>query len=1477
MKRKSESRQERKMIVGAIVMLIISAVLFGLATEPGINLINKVKEAIMPKMSITISAANNETLRNKITETKIEGGYNHFIALGADGKVYGWGYNGYGQLGINNTTNCKEPTYLGIDNVIDIAAGGNFTVVLKKDGTVWATGYNEYGQLGQNNTTNQKIFVQVMDEQGTGKLSNIKAIEAGGNTTYAITNNGEVYSWGYNTYGQIGIGNTTTQLKPVKTSLESIKQISANQYHAVALTENGEVYVSGYNAEGELGIGNNQNSVEKWQKMRNPSNTDDMKNVKQVATGRYHTMVLTNDEKVYATGYNNTKQLADGTTTTRNLLKPMKDSTDKEITNVKTIEAAGYSSYIITNNNELYSAGYNNYGQQFQNNTTDVAKLTKIKTEIGIERIAATKMQDKQTAAYIDKLGRIYTVGYNGNGELGNTLIGSSNIPYSISDSKIVADEPLVNISQGTTNSINPKYSTGFTLINNEIKINLKYESLDTNIATVSGNKIAGVGIGTTHIKISDETNKIYGSVKVNVNVQGGIAQPKVVGGENHFVALKSDGTVWTWGYNGNGQLGLGDTTNRTEPTKVDIENVIDITAGNQYTAILKKDRTVWTTGYSGYGTSGISTEKTNQFKQVPNITDVIEISSEANTMHALKKDGTIWSWGLNDYGNFGNSTTSGSATIEPYKMVRIPSIMQMSSGKSHIAMVSAEGTVWVTGRNDEGQLGLGDKTGRTTPQQIINTTGTDIAREIKEVSCGEYCTLVVTNNGEAYSTGYNNYGVLATGNTTDANKLTPMLEEETNAPIKNVKTIKAGGYLTIAIKNDGKGIYVTGYSNYAQDFTTNTTTKTKLVKTQEDKQILSAGMTKSTSVQTSAIIDQTGKIWTVGYNGYGQIGNGTTESLKKAWCIQNNQIDVSKNNTINLQTKGDQKQIQYTEKLGFNILTNNQLIPKVTFRTLDNKIATVSSTGIITAQELGTTYIEIKDEEKDITARVKVNVNGEGNETLAKIEGGYNHFITLKGDGTVWGYGINTNGELGVGDETNRIKPTQAIAEIELSDGSKKDEKIEDAIDIAAGGNFSVILRRDGTVWTSGYNDKGQLGNGTTNKEKKFHKVKLNANGEYLENIIQVTAGGHTTYALTANGKVYSWGYNYYGEFGNKTTSETNPYPVKMQKISNIIQISGGESNLIMLESNGSIWATGRNDNGQLGQNNLTHNILPQQMVDANGNEIKEIKEISAGAYHTIALKEDNTVYTTGYNNCGQQGDGTTTDKKVLTPITDEEGNIIKDAKHIKAASDSTIITRQKDSNGKNQGMYVIGYNANGQLFTKDQNSKNRITKVETDKDIIAVAVTRSRSASTGAIADQDGMVYTVGYNGHGEMGCEFIQHLTTPWCISKKKINVDNKIITLQQVGEQKQITINKTLEYNLIRKDVPNSKNTYKSMDTKIATVDENTGKVTATGIGTTYIKIKDENNNLTTAIKVNVTGEGNLTFAKIVGGYRPYRAS
>ena len=83
---------------------------------------------------------------------------------------------------------------------------------------------------------------------------------------------------------------------------------------------------------------------------------------------------------------------------------------------------------------------------------------------------------------------------------------------------------------------------------------------------------------------------------------------------------------------------------------------------------------------------------------------------------------------------------------------------------------------------------------------------------------------------------------------------------------------------------------------------------------------------------------------------------------------------------------------------------------------------------------------------------------------------------------------------------------------------------------------------------------------------------------------------------------------------------------------------------------------------------------VLPQQMIDAKGNIIYGIKEVAAGAYHTLAIKEDNTVWGTGYNNYGQVGDGTKKEQYVLTQMKEQDGTIIKDAKHITTSSYSTI-----------------------------------------------------------------------------------------------------------------------------------------------------------------------------------------------------------
>ena len=915
---KGTKSQEKKLIFSAIALLVLAVLFWLLATDSGIKLLKKINfiKDSEPRADITISSANYEALKNKIGDAKIVSGYNNFVAITADGKVYGWGYNGYGQLGLGNTTSYTTPTYLGIDDAIDAAAGWHYIVVVRKDGTVWAAGYSGYGELGVGNTANSNVFVQVKNEDGTGFLNNIKSVSANENTVYAVTNDGDVYTWGRNNYGQMGFGNTSDTYLPKKTSLTNIKQISAGYFCAEAVTNDGYVYGAGYNPDGELGIRNSNTTIARWTKIPNLDNTGDMDNVDKVVAGRGHTLILTNDGKVYATGYNYYGELADGTTTARNYFAPMKDSDGNEITNAKNIYANAYSSYIINNNNELYACGYNNYGQLGTKDASAKNKLTKIETDVPVISMETTKNLDSQTMAYVDNIGRIYTVGYSSNGELGNGTTSTSPkyLPYSISDYRILADDAIVNLKAGQSQSISPYFGSGFNLINSSFSMNLTYESLDTSVATVSGNTISAVGIGTTYIRISDNTNKIYGSVKVNVNSNDGVTFPKIVGGVNHFIALKSDGTTYTWGYNSSGQLGLGDVVSRTEPVKTDIDNAIDVAAGTNFTGILRKDGTVWTTGYNGYGNLADGTTTNSVvFKQVPDLTDVVAISACENSMYALKKDGTVWGWGYNYYGELGNPTAAGSsnANSKPYRMLRVPGIMQISAGNCKIIMVSADGSVWVAGYNGYGELGLGHTSEIHLAQQMYDSTGSKFVTGIKEVDSGTYSTTLLTDDGRMYATGYNNYGQLGSGDTVQRLYIVPVIDEDTNQQITGVSHILVSGYMTMAIKND-KSLYETGYAAYSQNFSKTNTTRTKMHKVFEGKNIIAMGATKELTNQTGAVVDDKGRIWTVGYNAEGEIGNGTTETTGTPTCITNSKLDTSSDKIVNLKVNGDQHQITF-------------------------------------------------------------------------------------------------------------------------------------------------------------------------------------------------------------------------------------------------------------------------------------------------------------------------------------------------------------------------------------------------------------------------------------------------------------------------------------------------------------------------------------------------------------------------------------
>jgi len=148
--------------------------------------------------------------------TAIAGGGTHSLALKNDGTVWAWGYNGYGQLGNGGTyTTSNVPVQAsGLTGGITAIMGGHHhSLALKNDGTVWAWGYNYYGQLGNGTNTNSNVPVRVSG------LAGITKIAGGGLHSLALKNDGTVWAWGYNYYGQLGNGIYSASNVPVRVSM----------------------------------------------------------------------------------------------------------------------------------------------------------------------------------------------------------------------------------------------------------------------------------------------------------------------------------------------------------------------------------------------------------------------------------------------------------------------------------------------------------------------------------------------------------------------------------------------------------------------------------------------------------------------------------------------------------------------------------------------------------------------------------------------------------------------------------------------------------------------------------------------------------------------------------------------------------------------------------------------------------------------------------------------------------------------------------------------------------------------------------------------------------------------------------------------------------------------------------------------------------------------------------------------------------
>ena len=247
-------------------------------------------------------------------------------------------------------------------------------------------------------------------------------------------------------------------------------------------------------------------------------------------------------------------------------------------------------------------------------------------------------------------------------------------------------------------------------------------------------------------------------------------------------------------------------------------------------------------------------------------------------------------------------------------------------------------------------------------------------------------------------------------------------------------------------------------------------------------------------------------------------------------------------------------------------------------------------------------------------------------------VASGNSHVLAIKMDGTLWTWGLNTYGQLGTNDTTNRSSPAQTIA-------SSSDWR-----DVAAGLSHSMAIKIDGTLWTWGRNENGQLGsNNRTDRSSPAQTVSAAANWS------KISAGNDHSAAVKTDGRLWLWGNNTTGQLGTSNRTRRSSPVQTVSRGTDWLQISISDTLSLAIKIDGSLWAWGKNNSGQLGTGNTISRSSPVQTVSGGTNW----SQVTAGADVSFAIKQNGELWAWGNNAYGQLADNTIISKSSPIQIT--------------------------------------------------------------------------------------------------------------------------------------------------------------------------------------------------------------------------------
>jgi alpha-tubulin suppressor-like RCC1 family protein len=977
------------------------------------------------------------------------------------------------------------------------------------------------------------------------------------------------------------------------------------------------------------------------------------------------------NQAVFTWGTNTYGQLGNGGTT--NGLVPAPISPGVLAGKVVVALAKGKShSLALGGDGTLAAWGYNSYGQLGNGGSTNRSVPTAVTTSSGVlagKSVTAIAAGQYHSLALCAD-GTLATWGYNNYGQLGNGTTTNSSMPVAVTTTTgVLAGKTVVAIAAGNQHSL--------------------ALCADGTLAAWGYNGVGSLGNGSS-------TNS---SVPVAVTATGALAGKTPVAiavGDNHNLALCSNGTMVAWGYNLSGQLGDGSTNNSYAPVNVTATGVLagktvtGIAAGVSHSLALCADGipVAWGYGYWGQlgnGTSGGASSSVPVLVANLGGKTITAIDAGASQGFALDASGMLVSWGSNDGGvlGFGGTANSNvpvavatSALPSGAVFTRLAGGSQASHAMAVVAIPLSNNSVLAGLSISPGVLEQAFAAGTTaysvrvlhgTPSIRITPTVADVAATVTvngaPVASGTasppipwspgdpaVTVLVTAQNGSTtdYQVTFHEDATLA-GLSLSPGSLTPALAPATTSYTSQVGTATTAVTVTPSATDPAATITVNGQivtsgsASNPINLSLGTTPITVTV-TATDGTAVSYTITVLRPGPLDFSFTAASDVATT-WAGYTATGNSVNLALGFTPAGPVNLTVVNNTGLFAISGRFDnlaQGQMVSFTRDGQTFMfmadycggTGNDLI----LRWANNK---AYAWGANTNGQLGTG--------NTTNTSLPVAVTNSGvlaGRTITALARGDSHSLALCADGTLAAWGSNTYGQLGAGNKTASPVPVAVVTTGALAG--------KNVIAIAVGIYHCLALCADGTVVGWGRSDYGQIG-----VSDSTVPVVMPASGALAgKAVIAIAAGSLHSLALCADGSIAGWGWNTNGQLGNGRPDGMVRYPVAVATSGVLagktpIAIAAGYAHSLALAADGTVVAWGENYNGQLGNGSTTPSSVPVAVTATGVLAGKTVTAISAGYNHNLVRCADGSLAAWGYNYFGQLGNGTTTSSNVPVAVT--------------------------------------------------------------------------------------------------------------------------------------------------------------------------------------------------------------------------------